>query len=350
VSNEPVGGFESVGAFAPGRINLIGEHTDYNHGLALPFAIEAGTVVQARPNHERRVRVHALDLGEHDEFDLVRPARADGWRAFARGAVAELRATGHPLVGAEISIEGTVPRGAGLSSSASLEVALCLALLATIGVQEPDPLFLARLCSHVENEWVGARTGLLDQIACLCSEAGGALLIDFQTFELRPVPLRLPDGWRLVTLDSGESHSNAGSSYNRRREECVEACALLGIGSLRQATWERVERLPEQLRRRAEHVLSENQRVLAAETALRSGDLRTLGELLDASHESLRDNYEVSTPAVEAAVERLRSAGAVGARIMGGGFGGHVLGLLPPEAEPPAQARVAHAGPGAHLV
>jgi galactokinase len=337
-------------AFAPGRINLIGEHTDYNDGLALPFAIAAGTTVHACVNHERRVRVSALDLGEQDEFDLVRPPPVEGWRAFARGAVAELRATGHPLGGVNLRISGDLPRGAGLSSSASLEVALCIALLALIGVTEPDLLGLARLCSRVENEWVGAQTGLLDQLASLCGAPGMAMCIDFHSFELTRVPLRLQDGWQLVTLDSGERHSNAASAYNERRGECVQACELLGVSSLRGADREAIERLPEPLRRRASHVLEENARVLEAQAALEADDLAAIGELLNASHTSLRDQYDLSTDAVEATVERMLAAGALGARIVGGGFGGHVLGLMPPGSKPPAHARPAHAGPGAHLL
>ncbi len=173
------------------------------------------------------------------------PRGATGWRAYVRGVVAELRRAGHPLVGARIEIGGDLPRGAGLSSSAALEVALCLALLALIGTTDADRISLARLCSRVESDWVGAHTGLLDQLASLYGAPGMAMLIDFQTFEVDPVPLRLGDGWRLVTLDSGERHANAGSAYNERRAECSEACKLLGVDSLRQASWDALEQLPE---------------------------------------------------------------------------------------------------------
>ena len=176
------------------------------------------------------------------------------------------------------------------------------------------------------------------------------MLIDFQTFEVEPVPLRLEDGWRLVTLDSGERHSNASSAYNERRAECSEACALLGVDSLRQTSWEDLERLPERLRGRARHVLSENMRVNDTVAALRADDLPAVGRLLNASHASLRDQYEVSTPAIEATVEELLQAGAAGARIVGGGFGGQVLGLLAPGARVPESAREVNASPGAHLL
>jgi galactokinase len=340
---------ESVGAFAPGRVNLIGEHTDYNQGLALPFAIAEGVTVHATASGDERILARALDCGEEDEFALAEPLPATGWRAYVRGVVAELRRAGHPLVGAHLKIGGDLPRGAGLSSSAALEVALCLALLALIGTTDADRVSLARLCSRVESEWVGAQTGLLDQLASLYGAPGMAMRIDFKTFEIDPAPLRL-DGWRLVTLDSGERHANASSAYNERRAECSEACELLDLDSLRQASWDGLERLPERLRRRARHVLSENMRVMGTVAALQADDLPTVGRLLNVSHASLRDQYESSTPAVEATVERLLRSGAAGARIVGGGFGGHVLGLLGPGVHAPEGAREVRASTGAHLL
>ncbi len=341
---------ERVGAFAPGRVNLIGEHTDYNRGLALPFAIAEGVTVQAWASGDERVYAQALDLGEEDEFPLASPVRMPGWRAFVRGMVAELSRAGFPLVGARLQISGDAPQGSGLSSSAALEVALGLALLALAGVTETDRLTLARLCSRVENEWVGTHSGLLDQLASLYGAPDTALCIDFQTLSIEPVPLRLEGGWRLVTLDSGEHHALAGSGYNERRAQCAQACELLGVPSLRDAHPDAVAGLPEPLRRRACHVLGENARVRDTVAALRAGEPSAVGALLNASHASLRDNYEVSTPAVEAAVERLLAAGAVGGRLVGGGFGGHVLGLLGPGFHAPTGAREVRAGPGAHLL
>jgi galactokinase len=336
-------------AFAPGRVNLIGEHTDYNEGLALPFAIAEGVMVEATAIEGRRIEAAAVDLGAEDSFELRRPRRARGWRAFVRGAVAELAAAGVPVRAARVEITGTVPRGAGLSSSAALEVALTLALIALSGAPEPDRTELAKLCSRIENEWVGAQTGLLDQLASLYGEEGHALRIDFRALEVKPIALEL-DGHRLVTLDSGERHANAASGYNQRRAECARACELLGISSLRDATLEMVEELPAPLDRRARHVVSANIQVDEAVDALRRHDLETLGRLLDAAHVSLRDDYEVSTPAVEAAVQRLKDAGALGARIVGGGFGGHVLGLLPPDARAPSDALEVRPGPGARVL
>jgi galactokinase len=340
-----------VTAFAPGRVNLIGEHTDYNEGLALPFAITDGVSVRAEARDDRRVVVHAVDLDAHDDFVLDDVPTAPGWRAFARGAAGELERSGARLVGAHLRITGTVPRGSGLSSSAALEVALCLALLGLAGEEPPAAIELARLCSRVENEWVGAQTGLLDQVASLCGEPDRALRVDFRTLEVTPVPLELGD-WSLVTLDSGESHANAGAAengYNRRRAECAQATAALEVPALRDATLEMAAGLPWPLRGRAEHVISDDARVEQTIAALAARDLQSVGELLNQSHESLRDSFEISTDAVEAAVARLRDAGAAGARLVGGGFGGHVLGLFPPGARPPAEALAVAPGPGAHL-
>jgi galactokinase len=337
-----------ITARGPGRVNLIGEHTDYNDGLALPFAIDRGVTVTARLRDDDTVSVEARDLGERDEFPLGDVGRAEDWRAFPRGMVAELTAAGQALTGCALTVEGDVDQGAGLSSSAALEAALALALLAVAGEDEPDDRRdLARLCSRVENDWVGAQTGLLDQLASLCSQPGHALRIDFQTLELGSVPLELGDH-TLVTLDSGTTHTHAASGYNQRRRECQEACAQLGVGSLREA--HDVSGLPEPLLSRARHVIDENARVDAMVAALHDGDLTEAGRLLDASHASLRDLYDASTPAVERTVAELKAAGALGARMVGGGFGGAVLALLGPGVAAPAGAIAVAPGPPAALV
>jgi galactokinase len=337
-------------AFGPGRVNLIGEHTDYNSGLALPFAISEGVTVRAARRDDDVIEAVASDLDERDSFELGGPVPADGWRAFVRGAVGELERAGAALAGAELEISGTVPRGSGLSSSAALEVALVLALLAVGDASQPtDRIELARLCSRIENEWVGAQTGLLDQLASLCGETDRALMIDFRSLEVRPVTLELGD-FTLVTLDSGEEHAHAGSGYNQRRAECAEAAEELGVDSLREATLSMADGLRAPLSLRVRHVVSENERVRTAVDALERRDLHELGRLLDASHASLRDCYEVSTPAVEEAVARCKRAGALGARIMGGGFGGSVLALLPASAELPAGAVEVRPGPGARVM
>jgi galactokinase len=345
---------EAVRAFAPGRANLIGEHTDYNGGLALPFAIEQGVTVDALATATGTVAVHAAELGERDEFSAREPQRAAGWRAYVRGVVAELAATGAVTAGAAIEITGDVPRGAGLSSSAALEVAVALALLelarALGSAAAPlDRIELARLCSRAESEWAGAMTGLLDQLASLCGESDRAVLIDFATLDVAEIPLEL-GGWRLVVVDTGERHAHGTSGYNARREECMRAAALLCVGYLSEAAPEQAEQLPAPLGSRALHVLGENDRVRAAARALRAGDVAALGPLLDASHASLRDLYDVSTHAVERTVERVRSQGAAGARLMGGGFGGSVLALFAPGHALPGDAREVRPGGGARVL
>jgi galactokinase len=352
---------ERTSAFAPGRVNLIGEHTDYNEGLALPFAISEGVTVRARirppgPDGAERVEAHAAQLGERDEFELAQPAPAEGWRAFVRGTVAELARAGVPLAPSLLEITGEVPLGAGLSSSAALEVALSLAMIglgargaAAIPRTDAERIELARLCARVESDWVGARTGLLDQLASIFGAPDTALCIDFRTLEVERVRLEL-GGWRLTVLDSGERHSHASSGYNERRAECAAACELLGVPSLREADPDAAAGLPEPLNLRVRHVLGENERVRETVAALQADELPAVGRLLNASHASLRDCYAVSTPAVEAAVQLLQRAGAAGARLMGGGFGGSVLGLFAPGVALPAGAREVRPGPGAHLI
>jgi galactokinase len=356
---------------------LVGEHTDYNDGLCLPFAIERGVTVRAEPAESGPIEARALDLGESVSFAVAAESgragprsagRASGgagresssaragsaasvgtptWERFARGAAAELSAAGIALRPCRLEISGDLPRDAGLSSSAALCVALALALCAVAGQEPPERVELARLCSRVENDWVGAQTGLLDQLAVLFGEPGRAVRIDMRGPLLRHVPLDLGDHM-LAVLDSGAPRSLAESGYNERREECRAACRALGVESLRDATGS--EGLPAPLDRRVRHVLGENQRVDAAVAALESSDLEALGDLLDASHRSLRDDYEVSVPRVEHAVEACKRAGALGARIVGGGFGGSVLALFGPGARPPAAAVAVRPAAGARLL
>jgi galactokinase len=364
-----------VRAFAPGRVNLIGEHTDYNDGLCLPFAIERGVTVTATPLPGGDIEARALDLGQQDRISLrgrPPPLGPSGWRRFVRGATAELQRAGIELLPCRLEIAGDVPRGAGLSSSAALSVALCLALCAVAGAEPPGRIALARLCSRIERDWCERQTGLLDQLASLYGERDHAVRIDMRGPGLRQIRLEL-HGHTLATLDSGARRDLAASGYNERREECRRAAAELGKASLRElgdelatarahangdAAGERaaavlqraVERLPEPLQRRARHVLSENQRVDLAVAALERGDLEEMGRLFDASHASLRDDYEVSVPEVERAVEACKRTGALGARIVGGGFGGSVLALFPPGARLPAEAVGVRPGAGARLL
>ena len=330
-------------------MNLIGEHTDYSGGLALPFAVAYGVTVTARSLAEPLIKARALDLDEQDSFGLTAIAPGEGWRAFVRGVAYELQAGGASLSGAELEITGNLPVGAGLSSSAALSLALYLALAAVSGVGDREWIDIARLCQRVEHEWVGAQTGLLDPLASLSGVAHEAVLIDFQTLELEPVPLDL-GGCVLVVLDSGERHTNADSGYNQRCLECAEAAHRMGAETLRDALIQDLHMLPDTLARRAKHVISENGRVMQAVEAIRDGNLERLGRLLDASHASLRDDFDVSTPALEAAVAQLKNAGAIGARLIGGGFGGSVLALMPPDAVAPVGATVVSPMPGAHLL
>jgi galactokinase len=317
-------------AFAPGRVNLIGEHTDYNLGLCLPFAVARGVTVTA----ELR-----------DGAEIVAPGLPDE-DPYLRGAVTELRAAGVTLPGCTLTVDSDLPQEAGLSSSAALCVSLVLALTAIGGAQALAPIELAELCQRIENEYTGVETGLLDQLASILGEEGQAVRLDMRTLESRPVALDLGDHV-LAVLDSGSSRSLAESGYNERLAECERAAGLLGVESLRDATdW---FGLPDPLDRRVRHVVTENERVDAAVAALEARDLERLGELLDGSHRSLRDDYEVSVPEVERAVDACREAGALGARIMGGGFGGSVLALFPPGAEAPPAALPVRPAHGARL-
>jgi galactokinase len=319
-----------IRAFAPGRVNLIGEHTDYNEGLCLPFATERGVTVTATLHDGDGVT--SPDLPEDDPF--------------LRGTVAELRREGIEVTGCAVTVESDLPRATGLASSAALCVALSLALCGVSRAEPPPPAELARICSRVENDWAGAETGLLDQLASLLGTEGHAVLLDMRSLKARPVPLDL-DWHTLAVIDSGAKRILAASGYNERREECRRAANALGVESLRDVHVRDLTALPAPLDRRVRHVVTENARVEAAVSALRDGDLEALGALLDASHASLRDDYEVSVPEVEAAVAACKDSGALGARIMGGGFGGSVLALFPPGAEPPQGALRVSPGPGA---
>ena len=321
----------AVRAFAPGRVNLIGEHTDYNEGLCLPFAIERGITV-------------TVELAAGSEARAPRMRDDD---PFLTGIVTELRAAGVELPGCTVRSESDLPSGVGLSSSAAFCVALALGFRAAAGVEPAEPVEVARLCSRVENEYAGAQTGLLDQLASLLGEEGHAIRLDMRSLDATPVPLELGEHV-LAVVDSGAKRKLAASGYNERREECARAEQLLGVESLRDAAGG--AGLPEPLNRRVRHVTSENARVDATVQALGEGELEELGRLLDASHASLRDDYEVSVPEVERAVDACKEAGALGARIMGGGFGGSVLALFPPGTRPPEGAIPVSPGPPARLL
>jgi galactokinase len=309
-------------ARAPGRVNLIGDHTDYNEGFVLPAAIDLETRVRARPRDDALIRVRSLgstvEIGDGDPR-TVEPA----WGRYVAAVARALAARGRPPVGVDADVSSTVPSGAGLSSSAALEVSVALALCDAAEFELP-PLELALACQEAEQVARGVPTGIMDQLSSIAGRAGCALLIDCRSLEVEPIPL--PDELAIVVVHSGLERALEGSSYAERRADCERVAAALGLRSLRDATPEQVADEP-----RARHVVSENARVLASVEALKRGDVGALGPLLDASHASLRDDFEVSTPELDALAEALRGAGALGARLTGAGFGGCVVALAPRE-------------------
>lgn len=324
---------------APGRVNLIGEHTDYNEGFVLPLAIDRRTYVAAAKRADRRVRVFASDLGEAVEFELgpeLRPTAPGRWSNYVRGVAACLEQAGHTLCGADLLIASEVPLGAGLSSSAALEAAVGYALL-RLSEQTCNLLDLALILQRAEHEFAGTQCGVMDQyIACL-GQAGHALLIDCRTLTHEAVPLDLREA-RIVVCNSRVKHELAAGEYNTRRAECNEGVRRLaqhlpGIQSLRDVTAEEFDQvaavLPDAIRRRCNHIITENERVTLAVEALKRGELAFFGKLLYASHESLRHDYEVSCRELDLLVEiAQRAPGVYGARLTGGGFGGCTLNLV----------------------
>ncbi|MCI0573992.1 MAG: galactokinase [Myxococcaceae bacterium] len=335
---------------APGRVNLIGEHTDYNDGFVLPLALEKSTWVAAAPRAGKRVRVHSAAVGETKEFELGTswPARRGAWVDYVEGMAVALMQAGVPLAGADLLIDTEVPVGAGLSSSAALELAVGRAL---IGVSECEltPVALARAGQRAEHEAVGIRCGLMDQLTAALGQAGHALLIDCRTNEATPVPLPLDDV-SLLVVDTRVKHSLATSAYNTRRAECEEGARSFGASSLRDVALDafhaREAQLRDPVRRRVRHVLEENARTLDAADALRRGDWVRLGQRMSASHRSLRDDFEVSCAELDFVVDTaLALPGVLGARMTGGGFGGCavVLGRHAAEAALSASLRAAFA-------
>jgi galactokinase len=323
---------------APGRVNLIGEHTDYNDGWVLPVAIDRATFVAAAPRRDRRVRVRSLDLDAAAEFDLDRPGppRRSGWLDYVEGVAVALERRGLRLAGADLLLQSEVSIGGGLSSSAALEVSVGLALAAVSG-REIDATELALAGQAAEHDHVGIQSGIMDQLTAVRGRAGHALLLDCRSLESEAVPLALP-GTSLVVCDSLVRHELASSEYNTRRSECERGAVLLarelpGVRALRDVTVEqfaeREHLLPEPIRRRCRHVIAENRRTLAAAGALAAGEDAVIGRLMAESHRSLRDDYEVSCPELDLLVALAREIpGAAGARMTGGGFGGCTINLV----------------------
>lgn len=323
---------------APGRVNLIGEHTDYNDGFVLPIAIDRETVVAAAGNDTGRVRVHSLNLNEVAEFDLDNPGpKLRGiWLDYIEGVAQALKSHGATLSGADIVVSSDVPVGAGLSSSAALEISTGMALLTVSGV-EIDRVDLALAGQQAEHTYVGTRCGIMDQLVVACGLKGHALLIDCRSLEMTQIPLDT-SGVLVAICDTRVKHELSSSEYNKRREECERGVEILcealpGITALRDvsvADFEKYEGgLPEPVRSRCRHVVTENARTLSAADALASGDFALMGQLMFQSHESLRDDYEVSCRELDALVEIAASIeGVLGARMTGGGFGGCTVNLV----------------------
>jgi galactokinase len=330
---------------APGRVNLIGEHTDYNEGFVLPFAIGARTAVAAARRGDGLLAVASAQFpGRVITVPLtaVGPGAVSGWTAYPTGVAWALREAHPRLGGAETTaglslyLDSTVPTGSGLSSSAALECAVALALndLWELGAKRAD---LARACQRAENAVVGAPTGIMDQFASLFGEAGSAVFLDCRAIAGENVPLALDAaGLEIVLADTRQQHSHAGGGYADRRASCERAARLLGVQALRDVGVGDLEKAASVLDpvtfRRARHVVTEDERVLVAVAALRAGGLESdpagLGALLTASHESMRDDFAITTPALDLAVATALNAGAAGARMTGGGFGGAIIALV----------------------
>ena len=316
---------------APGRVNLIGEHTDYNLGFVLPMALDLACYTASAPRNDGRLRVYSENLGEARQWDLselLRLSPSGHWSDYPLGVARELAALGYSIRPANLLIWSTVPTGAGLSSSAALEVSVALALLEGRSI---EPLELVKLCRRAENQFVGAPCGIMDQYVAVFGRAGAALCIDCRNLEHRAV--RLPPGIAILAVNSMVKHELGQSAYPERVRECQAAAAALGVQSLREATLAGLEgrrhALPENQYRRALHVITENQRVRDFIAACESADLRAMGGLLVASHRSLQHDYQVSCEELDFLVETALSIpGVLGARMTGGGFGGCTVNLL----------------------
>ncbi|MEU1625745.1 galactokinase [Streptomyces sp. NPDC020096] len=322
---------------APGRVNLIGEHTDYNDGFVMPFALPHTTTAAVSRRTDGLLRLHssndpAAAVAELRIADLE-PGAAEGWTAYPAGVVWALRGAGHHITGADIHYDSTVPVGAGLSSSAALEVVTALALsdLYELGLPRWQ---LARLCQRAENVFVGAPTGIMDQTASACCQPGHALYLDTRDLSQRQIPFDLAaEGLRLLVVDTRVKHAHSGGAYGERRRGCEEAAAALGVVALRDIPHDGLdaalgELADDELRRLVRHVVTENHRVEQVVEHLEAGDTRAIGPVLTAGHASLRDDFRISCAELDLAVEAALSSGALGARMTGGGFGGSAIALV----------------------
>ncbi len=322
---------------APGRVNLIGEHTDYNDGFVMPAALDFATLVAAAPRADRTIRVYSLFMDETREVDLdaAAPSGRHDWSDYVFGVAAMLDESGARLTGADLVVWSDVPLGAGLSSSAALEVSVAHALLAAADLPF-EPVEAARIAQRAENEFVGMRCGIMDQYIAACGVAGNALLIDCRFLESRPVPIA--SNLRLVIANSNVRHQHAGGEYNDRRAACEEGVRLLKphlgpITALRDVTAADLKRhrraLPDLVYRRCRHIVTENARVLEAERALKASDFAACGAAMNASQVSMRDDFEITCPEIDFLADYAQGlAGVYGSRMTGGGFGGCTVSLV----------------------
>ncbi|RMI37475.1 galactokinase [Streptomyces triticirhizae] len=343
---------------APGRVNLIGEHTDYNEGFVLPLALPHSAVATATRRADRTLRLRSRDIGDtvvELSLDALVPGEVEGWAAYPAGVAWALERAGHRLTGADILFASDVPTGAGLSSSAALEVVTALALsdLNELGLSAPE---LARIGQIAENDFVGMPCGILDQMASASCVEGHVLHLDTRDLSGRQVPFDMAaEGLRLLVVDTQVKHAHADGAYGRRRAECEAGAAALGVPFLRDvpfaeldAALARIE--DEAVRRRVRHVVTEDQRVARVVELLDAGRAREIGPLLTEGHVSLRDDFEVSCPELDLAVDTANAAGALGSRMTGGGFGGSAIALVPEESVASVGKAVGEAFAGAGLV
>ncbi|MEV7736967.1 galactokinase [Streptomyces sp. NPDC088921] len=321
---------------APGRVNLIGEHTDYNDGFVMPFALPHTAVAAVSRRTDGVLRLHSADVeGGVVELSLddLAPESDRNWTAYPAGVVWALREAGHPVTGADVHLASTVPAGAGLSSSAALEVVVALALndLYDLGLQRWQ---LARLCQRAENVYVGAPTGIMDQTASACCEAGHALFLDTRDLSQKQIPFDLAaEGMVLLVVDTRVKHSHSEGEYGKRRAGCERGAALLGVDALRDIPYAELDAALDRLGddeeavRLVRHVVTEDERVEKTVALLESGETRAIGPVLVAGHASLRDDFRISCPELDLVVDTALSSGALGARMTGGGFGGSAIVL-----------------------
>ena len=318
---------------APGRVNLIGEHTDYNDGFVLPMAIDRAIWIALAPRTDFHVRIRSLDLNIDSVFDLHSLTKGEGWIKYVKGVAYQLQKTGYQVRGFDAVMTGDVPRGAGLSSSAAVELATAYAFASVSGISW-DPVLMAKLSQKAENEWVGMNCGIMDQMASAACKAGHALFLDCRSLEYQHAPL--PDEVAIVIMDTSTRRGLVDSAYNERRSQCEEAAHWFGVKALRDVSVEEFERktraestLGEITLKRARHVITENARVLEAVNVMKSGDIKKLGELFNASHDSLRDDFEVTNEALNTMVNCAREQESChGARMTGAGFGGCAVALV----------------------